>query len=482
MLSRYQERYVHLMVDEFQDTNVAQYQLARMLAAKYENICVVGDPDQSIYSWRNADIRNILSFRQDYPRAKVVNLSQNYRSTKTILEAAQHVIAENRSRLEQHLFTDNDQGAPIVMAEAYTEEEEAEMALDAVERLARDEGDKRYDLRDVVVAYRVNAQSRALEEACLRHGVPYKLIGGTRFYQRREIKDTLAYLRLAQDPYDEVSLARVINVPARGIGRKTIDDLFAWAASLGVPPYTALQVLSGDEAGSAPVAPSPFAARQREQLLGFLGLLNGLREQLDPADLPQFVELTVERTGYRRMLLESGEPDADDRLDNLRELQNAAADWEGTAEDVLGGFLEQVALVSEQDELEDGQQQYLTLITLHQIKGLEFPVVIMVGMEEGVLTHFRSMDDPDQLEEERRICYVGMTRAKDRLYLLRSFRRRLYGAGQGNPPSRFLRDVPDDLVEVPGRQRPGYAGRRVRPLEHAVGVRSCRRRALQGGG
>ncbi len=452
VLSKYQKRYVHLMVDEFQDTNVAQYQLARMLAAKYENICVVGDPDQSIYSWRNADIRNILSFRQDYPRAKVVNLSQNYRSTKTILEAAQHVIAENHSRLEQHLFTDNDQGVPIVMSEAYTEEEEAEMALDAVERLARD-GD--YALRDVVVAYRVNAQSRALEEACLRHGVPYKLIGGTRFYQRREIKDTLAYLRLARDPYDEVSLARVINVPARGIGRKTLDDLFAWAASLGVPPYTALQVLGGDEAGRARVAPSPFAARQREQLLGFLGLLNGLREQLDTANLPQFVELTVERTGYRRMLLESGEPDADDRLDNLRELQNAASDWEGTSEDVLGGFLEQVALVSEQDELEDGQQQYLTLITLHQIKGLEFPVVIMVGMEEGVLPHLRSMDDPGQLEEERRICYVGMTRAKDRLCLLRSFRRRLYGAVQGNPPSRFLRDVPDDLVEVPGRQRPG---------------------------
>ncbi len=470
VLAKYQERFIHLMVDEFQDTNIAQYQLARMLAGKYRNLCVVGDPDQSIYAWRNADIRNILSFQKDFPQARLINLSENYRSTKTILDAAQHVIAGNRQRLDQNLFTSNDAGESIVVAEAYTEEEEARMVLDEVTRLTGEPG---YKLRDCVVAYRVNAQSRALEEACLRYGVPYKLIGGVRFYQRREVKDLLAYLRLIADPYDEVSLGRVINVPARGIGKRTVDDLAMWAASLGVPPYVALQVLAGEADAAAPPdaavlapglmglapmtpvkeVPSPFAPRQRQQLVDFLGLLNGLAAHVDELDVPRLIDQVIERTGYKRMLLDSSDSDSEDRLDNLRELRGVATDLTDLpARDALSMFLESVTLATDQDEIRDDEQQYLTLITLHQIKGLEFPVVFMVGMEEGVLPHSRSVDDPNQMEEERRIAYVGMTRARERLYLMRSFRRRLFGMPQGNPPSRFLADIPQHLVQVPGRQ------------------------------
>jgi DNA helicase-2/ATP-dependent DNA helicase PcrA len=453
--AKYQERFIHLMVDEFQDTNVAQYQIAKELAGKYQNLCVVGDPDQSIYSWRNADIRNILSFKKDFPTARVVNLSQNYRSTSTILQAARSLIAVNRQRLELQLFTDNEKGSPIVIAEAYTEDEEADMVMREVERLTRDEG---FDLRDCVVTYRVNAQSRALEEACLRHGVPYKLIGGVRFYQRREVKDVLAYLRLLQDPYDEVSLIRVINVPTRGIGKRTVDDLVAWARSLDLPAYTALQLLADDA-----VDTGPFNQRQSRQLTDFLKLINGLRDEMAEMELTALIDEVLERTGYRRSLLDSGDPDAEDRLDNLREFRGVSADYEDLpAAESLQPFLESAALVSDQDNLTDDDQQYLTLITLHQIKGLEYPVVFITGVEDGVLPHMRSIDDPDQMEEERRLAYVGMTRARKRLYLFRSFRRRLSGAPQGNPPSRFLRDIPYELTETPAMRGGGGRGLRGR--------------------
>ena len=453
--SKYQERYIHVMVDEFQDTNTAQYQIARDLAGGYQNLCVVGDPDQSIYSWRNADIRNILSFKKDYPQAKIVELGQNYRSTGSILGAARGVIAKNSQRLKQELFTENEDGKPVVVAEAYTEEEEAQMVLQEVDRLTREEG---FSLRDCAVTFRVNAQSRALEEACLRYGVPYKLVGGVRFYHRREVKDILAYLRMLQDPFDEVSLTRVINVPVRGIGKRTVDDLRAWAGSLDLPMYTALQLLADDETLSA--VESPFNARQRQQLTDFLRLLNGLRGDAAAMELTALVDEVMSRTGYRQSLLESGDPDAEDRLDNLREFRGVTADFAGLpASESLQSFIESAALVSEQDAIADDEQQYLTLITLHQIKGLEYPAVFMTGMEEGVLPHIRSMDDPDQLEEERRIAYVGMTRARKRLYLFRSFRRRLSGAPQGNSPSRFLMDIPHDLMEAPALRRRGSAAR-----------------------
>ena len=450
VLRRYQERFIHLMVDEFQDTNVVQYHLARELAGKYRNLAVVGDPDQSIYSWRNADIRNILSFQKDYPDAKTINLGQNYRSSANILEAARGVIAANRKRLDQNLFTENARGEPIAVAEAYTEEEEAQAVLEEVERLTREEG---YGLSDCVVTFRVNAQSRALEEACLRHGVPYRLVGGVRFYQRREVKDALAYLRLVQDPYDEASLVRVINTPTRGLGKRTVDDLLAWAHRQSLPAYAALQLLAGDEETGMPPADSPFDARQRRGLVEFLGLLNGLQETAAQAELAELVDAVLERSGYRAMLLNSEEPDAQDRLDNLRELRAVATDQAGApAAETLPLFLENTALVQEQDKLDPEGPQYLTLITLHQIKGLEYPVVFMTGVEEGVLPHMRSLDDPDQLEEERRIAYVGMTRAKERLYLFRSFRRRLAGQTGATVPSRFLRDVPPTLLRPMGRK------------------------------
>ena len=444
VLGKWQERFVHFMVDEFQDTNTAQYELARQIAGRHRNLAVVGDPDQSIYSWRNADIRNILSFQSDYPDARLVRLSQNYRSTETILQAAQRLIRGNSQRIEQDLFTENARGVRIRLIEAYTEEEEAQEVAREALRLTREDG---FSLRDCVVAYRVNAQSRALEEACLRYGLQYKLIGGVRFYQRREVKDLIAYLRLLHDPYDEVSLTRVVNVPVRGIGKRTVDELVAWARSLDVPAYTALQLLAdqGDY-------PSPFDARQRRSLTGFLTLLNGLSEIKSSMELPQFVDETLERTGYRASLLESDDPDAEDRLENLREFRGLSAEFAGEpASEALPRLLERVALVADQDSIEENEEQYLTLITLHQIKGLEYRAVFITGMEDGLLPHSRSLDDPDQLEEERRIAYVGVTRARERLYLCRALRRRIFGGMGAGLPSRFLKDVPPDLIEKPDR-------------------------------
>jgi DNA helicase-2/ATP-dependent DNA helicase PcrA len=441
--AKYQERYVHLMVDEFQDTNMAQYQLAKDMAGKYQNICVVGDPDQSIYSWRNADLRNILSFQKDYPTAQVVNLDQNYRSSKTILQAARTVIAVNTQRLEQELWTENEQGEPIVMAEAYNEEDEAQEVLKEVDRLCRTE---KYSLRDCVVAYRVNAQSRALEEACLRYGIPYRLIGGVRFYQRREVKDALAYLRLLQDPYDEISLARVINEPPRGIGKKTWADFTRWTNQQDIPLYAGFQVLAGDDE-HGPATDHPFGVRQAQAMVDFLQLLNGLRNDAADMDLPHLIDEVLLRSGYRNHMMESDDSDMEERIENLKELRGVTAPYaDMPALEGLQAFLENAALVQDQDAIGEDEVQYLTLITLHQIKGLEFPVVFMVGMEEGLLPHTRSMDDPTQLEEERRLAYVGMTRAKDRLYLLRAFRRRLLGNTAPGAPSRFLNAVPMHLV------------------------------------
>ena len=449
---RWQERFIHFMVDEFQDTNTAQYEIARLLAGKHRNLAVVGDPDQSIYSWRNADIRNILSFKNDYPDAAIVALSQNYRSTRTILDAARHVIRANSQRIEQELFTENGQGVPIRIADAYSEEEEAQEVIREVQRLMEHEG---VTLRDCVVTYRVNAQSRALEEACLRYGMPYKIVGGVRFYQRREVKDLICYLRLLENPFDEVSLARVVNVPARGIGKRTVDELLAWANSLEVPAYTALQLLQDDAERL-----SPFDARQKRQLTGFLALLNGLNGLKPEMELPLLIDEVLEQSGLRRAILESDDPDAEERLENLRELRGLSAEFGGApAEQSLPAFLERIALVSDQDVLDEDEQQYITLITLHQIKGLEFPVVFITGMEDGVLPHMRSIDDPDQLEEERRIAYVGMTRARERLYLFRSLRRRMFGSFGSSRRSRFLKDIPFDLIEAPERgQRYGEGG------------------------
>ncbi len=450
---KYQERFLHVLVDEFQDTNVAQYQLARLFAGKHRNICVVGDPDQSIYSWRSADIRNILNFERDFPGAKVVLLEQNYRSTQKILDAAHAVISGNKQRKQKSLWTERGGGEPIVVYEAYDEEEEAEYIAGQIAGLLQ----QGHALRDFAVMYRTNAQSRSIEEALFRAGIRYQLIGGPRFYERREVKDVLAYLRLVQNPYDVVSFTRVVNVPGRGVGAKTMRELERWVRELGVPLYIALQVLESQESGrpidTLPDASRhPIGTRQAKALVEFLHLLDELMDVAAKNNLSTLLDGVLERTGYRHYLFEEFE-DGEERWENVEELRNVAVDYDGLAPgNGLVAFLEDVALISDADTIEDpskGQapdEGRVTLITLHSAKGLEFPVVFMIAMEEGVLPHIRSFDDPAQMEEERRLCYVGMTRAKERLYLLRAFRRYSMGMSQHNPASRFLKDMPPELI------------------------------------
>ncbi|MBI4198049.1 MAG: UvrD-helicase domain-containing protein, partial [Chloroflexi bacterium] len=454
-LERYRSRHLHLMVDEFQDTNVAQYVLVRQIASKYRNVCVVGDPDQSIYSWRNADIRNILSFQKDYPDAKVVNLGENYRSTSNILETAKNLIAPNKARIERDLWTSKDPGPPIVVMEAHTEGEEAQMVVEEVERLRKRE---KVRLGDCAVMYRINAQSRALEEACLRFGLPYRLIGGLRFYQRKEVKDVIAYLRVLQNPYDEVSLTRIINTPPRAIGQRTLQDAAAWARDNNLPLYAGLQALV-DRGGDGVLNARSVAAVER-----FLTLMMGLREEASKMGVADLLDLVVERTGYRQYLMESSDGRGEEQWENVRELRGQAVEVQELVEEQgLEAFLEKVALVSDVDHLDDSKDA-LTLITLHQAKGLEFPVVFMVGMEEGLLPHARSMDDPAELEEERRLCYVGVTRAQERLYLYRAFRRSMMGGSVPGVPSRFLQDIPRELIATSTTARvPSLSGMAGRP-------------------
>ena len=462
---RYQRRYAQFMVDEFQDTNVVQYAIAKKISEANRNLCVVGDPDQSIYSWRNADIRNILSFKHDYPEAKVIALEENYRSTQTILDAAQALISSNEQRVEKELWTSNGRGAPIVIGEGYNEAEEARMAVGELDRLVQDEG---YRLGDAAIMYRVNAQSRAFEEACLRHGVPYQLVGSVRFYQRQEIKDVTAYLRLVANPHDDAGFARVVNVPARGIGQRTQDELTRLARDTGTSLFDAVGALAGDAAAA-------FATRSAGALTKFREMIEGLAGDSADLDLVEIVDEVLERTGYKRFVQGQDER-AEERWENIMELRSSAKDFLtlGRGRDALSAFLESVALVSDTDNLEDAADA-VTLITLHQAKGLEFRAVFIVGMEEGLLPHIRSLEDEAEMEEERRLAYVGVTRAKERLYLLRAFRRGFRGMSGPSLPSRFLADIPRRLVAREPRRAPtsaAAAGRsRKRPAAaQAAGV------------
>ncbi len=441
VLDKYQSRYLHVMVDEFQDTNSAQYKLANLLAGKYRNICVVGDPDQSIYSWRAADVRNILDFERDYPDAKVIMLEQNYRSTQTILEAAARVISPNEQRKQKELWTENDGGELISITEAFNEQEEAQFVANTIEKLVDHEG---YSMGECAVMYRTNAQSRAIEEALVRYGFPYKLVGALRFYERKEIKDTIAYLRLITNPNDDVSMRRVINVPPRNIGQRTINALSEWAGLMGVSLYTALQRISeGEEIN--------LNSRSVQALNSFTSLLEGLITLSGESNLLEVFDAALERTGYRAFVLEGSE--SEDRWNNIQELRGIAGDHADLeTADALTELLERVALVSSVDNL-DEENRAVTLITIHQAKGLEFPVVFITGMEEAILPHIRSFGNDDQMEEERRLCYVGMTRAEKQLFLTRAFRRTLHGASRPNPPSRFLSDIPTRLVASTGNQQ-----------------------------
>jgi len=437
VLAKYQQRYQHILVDEFQDTNLTQYELVKLLAGKHRNMCVVGDPDQSIYSWRSADLRNILNFEQDYPEAKLVLLEQNYRSTQRILETASYVISANQQRKPKDLWTDNEPGELTSAVETYTEQEEAQFVVSEIENLVS-QGEA--SLGDCAVMYRTNAQSRALEEALIRYGTPYKLVAGTRFYQRREIKDIIAYLRLIQNPDDSVSLSRVINIPGRGIGQRTRSQLASWARSQGISEYQALQVIAQGKGSEAP----PFNPRIARALVDFAQLMAELVAASRELSLVALFNQLLERSGYREYTLH--EVDGEERWNNILELRTVAQRYaDRKPPQGLVAFLEEVTLVSDVDGLDESVSA-ITLITLHQAKGLEFPVVFIVGMEEGILPHFRSFDDPAQMEEERRLCYVGITRAKKRVYLVHAFRRSRMGNSTLNKRSRFLDDIPRHLI------------------------------------
>ncbi len=456
VLEKYQSRYLHVMIDEFQDTNRAQYILSKQLAGKYRNICVVGDPDQSIYSWRHAELKHILDFEMDYPDVKVLYLGQNYRSTQTILEAADRVIAANQQRKEKELWTENEAGERLTVAQTYSEQEEAHFVVSEIEKLV---AGGRWSAGDCAVMYRTNAQSRALEETFVRYGFPYRLVGATRFYERREVKDIIAYLRLIHNPRDGVSLARIINVPGRGIGQRTMAELTMWANEKGLSYYDVLKLIAGEEE-------TPFAPRSVQALSGFLNMLDEFIAKGAELKLVELFDLVLERTGYKNYTLESA--DGEERWENILELRNVAAGYRDLEpREALAYFLEGVALVADVDNL-DEKVDAVTLITLHQAKGLEFPVVFIVGVEEGVLPHFRSFPDEAQMEEERRLCYVGITRARDKVYLVHSLRRTMMGSSVHNPPSRFLGDIPMHLVTPAGA--PAAESAQARPVRRHVPV------------
>ena len=436
VLEKYQSRYQHVLVDEFQDTNLAQFELVKLLAAKHHNLCVVGDPDQSIYSWRCADLRNILSFEAEYPDATVVMLEQNYRSTRTILRAATQVIKNNALRKDKGLWTENEEGKPIVLMECLNEKDEAQSVVNAIDKLVSREGLK---YGDCAVLYRINAQSRALEESLLRFGIPYRLVGGTRFYRRQEIRDLVAYLRVIHNPHDSVSLARIVNTPGRGIGQGTLTRLQTWATERNISLYEALGEMLQEK---------DLAARASNALSRFKELIDSLIEKGKHVPLPDVIEDTIVKTSYRDYLME--DENGEDRWQNVRELINVARDYADLApEEALPAFLEKVSLVADVDEM-DGSNDVVTLITLHQAKGLEFPAVFIVGMEDGVLPHRKSFDDPAEMEEECRLCYVGLTRAERYVFLSRAHRRSLFGNGLANPPSRYLDRISPDLITTRG--------------------------------
>ena len=437
----YQDRFRYIMVDEYQDTNHAQYELVRLLASKYRNICVVGDDDQGIYSWRGADLRNILEFEREYDDATVIKLEQNYRSTQNILDAAHTIISRLPNRRDKRLWTENGGGAPLVVLPALDDEDEARLIVNSVRRL-RDEG---LGLSDCVVMYRTNAQSRALEDALVTYGIPYQLVGGVAFYQRREIKDALAYLRVTHNLSDSLNFRRVVNVPPRGIGAKTFAALSMWAEMQDIPPAEAILHLAAGDV----TEPLPVTARARVALESLGHLLSGFRREMERLPVSEFVKLVIRESGYLEHIRGNDNvEEAVDREENLDELVAAAARFDNSEPPQgLSLFLHEATLVADVDRMaEDGG---LTLMTMHNAKGLEFPAVFVAGMEEELFPHIRSLDDPEQLAEERRLCYVALTRAKERLYLLYAARR-YSSQSLGRIPSRFIAELPMELVTGPG--------------------------------
>ncbi|MDH3308750.1 MAG: DNA helicase PcrA, partial [Acidimicrobiia bacterium] len=461
VLDHYQDRFRYLLVDEYQDTNRAQYMLVRQLSGKHRNLCVVGDSDQSIYKFRGADIRNIRDFEQDYPDARVVILDQNYRSTETILDAANSVISNNTKRSPKNLWSDRGRGTPIIRYEAEDEHDEAGFVVDEVERLQADG----YNLSDIAVFYRTNAMSRVVEDVFVRRGIPYTVVGSVKFYDRKEIKDAVAYLRALVNPADEVSLKRAINEPKRGIGATTIAHLDRFTQN---NQNTFAQSL-------ARVQEIPqLNNRAQNAVREFSALLDHLRGKAMELGVEGAVQAVLDDTGLVSVLESEKTIEAMGRVENLRELVGVAAEFESANEGAVIGdedfdaldnlrrleiFLETTALVADIDEWEEGAGA-VTLMTLHTAKGLEFPAVFVIGMEDGVFPHMRSLGEPAELEEERRLAYVGITRAQDKLYLTSAWNRMLFGGSNYNPPSRFLKEVPEGLLQKAGkRQRRSPADR-----------------------
>lgn len=472
---KYQERFQYVLVDEYQDTNHAQYALTKILAAQWRNICVVGDADQSIYAWRGADIRNIIDFTRDYPDAASIKLEQNYRSTKTILNAANAVIDNNESRPRKTLWTENPSGNKVIHYQAQTEHDEADYIAGAIYN--------RHEIShepygDMAILIRTNAQSRVLEEKLMRYAIPYTMVGGTKFYDRKEIKDVLAYLRLLYNPEDSLSLTRIINVPKRNIGATTMEKVAAYAEGEGISLFEAL---------SSPDA-IPVTKRAQTALENFAAMIFDLLNDIDGMYVLSLIEKVIKDTGYGEMLDKEAEhdPQGESRKENVGEFLSVAKDYmDSNPDGNLQDFLENVALVSDVDDFESSESK-VTLMTLHSAKGLEFPVVFLAGLDEGLFPHSRTLMDPEQIEEERRLAYVGITRAERQLYVTNAITRTMYGRISAYMPSRFLGEIPPELVEeykrksampqsrmtaVPGQQRVSILSKPVAtslPKKHAV--------------
>jgi DNA helicase II / ATP-dependent DNA helicase PcrA len=434
ILDGYQEKFRFISVDEYQDTNRAQYCLIELLAQKYQNLCVIGDADQSIYSWRGATIQNIMDFEKDYPEARVVVLEQNYRSTQIILDGANLIISRNAGRKEKKLWTEQEGGEKIKHWLADNERHEAEMVAQEITGLQI--GSEYPDFNSFVVLYRTNAQSRVLEEVFLRYGIPYRLVGGVRFYERKEIKDILAYLRVIQNPNDVVSLLRIINVPSRKIGAKTLETLQTFATQHQISLFNAM--LLAKETG--------LPATKAEAIEEFVKLIKHFQDLNSKNVVSSMIKVVLEESGYKKMI-NNGSVEGEARLENIAELVSVAHKYDKLEPGVvLSVFLEEVSLISDVDSMDDSSNA-VTFMTVHAAKGLEFPNVFITGLEEGIFPHNRALMDRQELEEERRLMYVAMTRAMERLYLLHARSRMLYGEGKTNPPSQFFEDIIGDLVE-----------------------------------
>lgn len=452
VLSRYQDRWRRVLVDEYQDTNLAQYTLIRLLTEQHRSLFVVGDEDQGIYSWRAADITNILNFERDYADATVLLLEQNYRSTQAILDVAMHVIGGNRGRREKTLWTDKLGGVPAQVREAYDEQDEAQYIARQISRLTASHG---YKYSDIAVTYRTNAQSRSIEETLVRFRIPHMLVGGTRFYERKEIRDVMAYLRLVHNPYDTASLRRVLEQThsGKGVGKTTIGALETYAEAEHLPLWDAIALATSEDRADATLfssarpsaIPPKLAAKAKTALRALVETIHELRDRREDLPLAQLIDTVLTRTGYASALTDGSEEGAE-RLENAKELISVAQDYSGLEpKEALASFLEEVALLSDLDRVQETGDA-VTLITLHAAKGLEYKVVFIAGAEEGLLPHSRSLDQMRALEEECRLAYVGVTRAMERLYISYAFHRTIFGATHTNEPSRFLTSIPSSLV------------------------------------